>query len=134
MFRNVAGRLAGSATSTVRWALVVPISVSKRLARRVMQLAPGSDEGPADAPAHPATAATRPAAATAPAAGTEAPAPAREDEGPNVVLSLDAPPEQVEPPEDVVGEALAAEHPVPPQPDHVEDETEIVYSSSSEND
>lgn len=66
--------------------------------------------------------------------------PEHSDDKPDVVLAVDAPPEQIDPPVDVVGEALAAEKaqesqkPKQPQPVHVNEETEVVYSTTSDDD
>ena len=62
------------------------------------------------------------------------------DDKPEVVLAVDAPPEEIEPPVDVVGEALAAEKaeesqkPKQPQPVHVNDDNPVVYSTTSDDD
>lgn len=123
MLRSITRRLVGTATSTARLAFTLPIAVTRGVVERVTRLAPGSEEGPADAPARPQ------AVPPTPPETRET-----EDDGPHVVLTLDAPAEDVEPPEDVVGETLAAERPVPPQPQHVESQAEVVYSSSSDED
>ena len=56
---------------------------------------------------------------------------------PEVVLTLDRPAEELEPPIDVVGEALRAETPDQPSPledeGHVEVAEEVVYSTSSDD-
>ena len=70
---------------------------------------------------------------SAPASGSAGPAAAE----PEVVLSLDRPAEHLEPPVDVVGEALQAEAAeVPPahaDADHVEVEEAVVFSTSSDD-
>ncbi len=55
-------------------------------------------------------------------------------------MAVDLPPEQMEEPVDVVGEALAAEAEEPPAPagdaaetDHVEDDHPVVYSTGSKD-
>ena len=56
---------------------------------------------------------------------------------PEVVLTLDHPAEEIEPPIDVVGEALrkeaAEEPPAHADEDHVEVEEEVVFSTSSDD-
>jgi hypothetical protein len=73
---------------------------------------------------------------------TADPAPAATDQEPDahepeVVLTLDRPAEEVEPPIDVVGEALRAETPEQPAPledeGHVELQEAVVYSTASDD-
>ena len=169
MIRNIAGRLTGTAISTGRFAVNIPLGVARTVISHVPFVGgKGSSES---SPAEPkpdstgageavaervpetpvedlATAESKPAKAppaktprAAAKAGTPKAGEAKHDEGkPDVVLAVDTPPEVIEPPIDVVGEALAAERaeearkPKQPQPLHVDDENPVVYSTtSSEN-
>jgi hypothetical protein len=166
VIRQLAGRLTGTAISTVRFATAIPVGVTRSLVERVTHR--GSEHGttsesqpaappprrqqppqrePQEQAAETATAAKRagrkkaaPAGARTRAGTPKAGDVRQEDEAPDVVLSVDAPPEQVELPVDVVGQALAAEEaeqaerPKQPQPVHVDEQAEVVYSSSSDQD
>ncbi len=128
MLRHTAHRLTRASLRTVRFTAGVPLrivgSATRLLGLRVEQT-----------PEHAAEQAGE-STATPPRAATQEP-PVEATDEPHVVLAMDAPPEEVEPPVDVVGEALAEEQaaaarrPSRPQPTHVPEETEVVYSSSS---
>ena len=131
MIRQAAGHLTGTALSTARLVVRLPLWG----ARQVLGHLPGARSAgsgvSAERTAGPAAGATprspeRPRVATPPAQ-TEA------EHEPEVVLSIDAPPAEVEPPVDVVGEALAEEPPPAPGPEHVEEQVEVVYSTSSDD-
>jgi hypothetical protein len=147
VFRHIASRATSIAFSTGRFALGIPVGVVRGVLDHLGGHREDDSGSPLDDAAWREAAAQQAADTPAPRTATEAsaesakggrqgpPKPGRtEDKGPEVVLSIDSPPEQVEPPIDVVGEALANEKPQPPQPEHVEEEVEVVYSSTSEDD
>ena len=127
MIRQAAGHLTGTALSTARLVVKLPLWGARQVLGHVRG---ARDSGEGRASAGPVAEATpqRPRAATPPPqAETEVEA----EREPEVVLSVDAPPAEVEPPVDVVGEALAEEPPPAPGPEHIEEQAEVVYSSSS---
>lgn len=156
ILRQLAGRVTGTAVSTVRFAAGIPLGVARSVLERVIPHGDDSTSAPDATSATDTGAAARESAAEQAAA---TPAPTSDDaqrattsrtgapksgtadeQEPEVVLSIDAPPEEIEPPVDVVGEALAAEQeqaaerPDEPQPVHVPEETEVVYSTASDED
>ena len=148
MFRQIAGRLTGTATSTARFVVTAPFGVARSVLERVAHH--GSGSAPVDDRAGREAATEQAAATPAPTSdeiahvssrqtGTPTSGRPAETAEPEVVLSVDAPPADIEPPVDVVGEALAAEkeqeaqRPREPQPDHVEEQVEVVYSTSSDD-
>jgi hypothetical protein len=168
VIRNIASRVTGTAISTGRFAVNIPLGVARTVVSHVPFVggkhdsaqpasaeptpATGAEEAVADrAPEKPvedlATAESKPAKAPPakkPRAAAKVATPkageVQHAEGkPDVVLAVDTPPEVIEPPVDVVGEALAAEQaeearkPKQPQPVHVEDEHPVVYSSGPES-
>ena len=117
------------AVSALTWA---PRRVVGGVEHLVGQRGPAERTGPTAVPNPARTAATRP---TDQGESPEA----TEPHEPEVVLTLDRPAAQVEPPIDVVGDALRAEQaaPTPQASDlddegHVEVEEEVVYSTSSD--
>lgn len=160
MIRNIASRVTGTAISTARFAVTLPFGIARGVLERVIphgerdtQTQSGGDVSqPAQQAPQPsaqeqaaeaitttggaADARPKPAAkkASTPKAGDVA----TDDDGPVVVLAVDSPPVEVEPPIDVVGETLRAEEqqraqrPDAPQPAHVPEETEVVYSTSTD--
>lgn len=163
MIRHIASRVSGTAISTGRFAVGIPLGVARTLLDHVPFGASRRGEGEtaaegsgaadavsADVPHAPvedqATAKTKPSTApptkaptkarrTAPKAGTpKSGEPGRtHDEGPKVVLTIDTPPEDIEPPVDVVGEALQAEQQQVEPPAEVGDDDPVVYSTSSDD-
>lgn len=171
MFRKIAGRLTGTAASTVRIATAIPVGVARSVLEHVTHRgseddarpdaseSPQRQQPPQREPQEQAAETARPASkkSTTPAAGKKTtPAKTRAkastpkagapqagateaDDKPDVVLAVDAPPAEIEPPVDVVGEALAAEkaeeaqQPRKPQPVHVNDDNPVVYSTTSDD-
>ena len=157
MIRHIASRVTGTAISTGRFAVGIPLGVARTVLGHVPfvgdKLSDGetAPTGGADAVStripqarveDQATAESLPS--TAPPA--DLPRPGRRkgtpkagepghvhDEGPQVVLTIDTPPEEIEPPIDVVGEAIAAEQQQVEPPAEVDDETPVVYSTSSDD-
>ena len=126
--------LTDSVTASVTSHLPGPLAGPVHLAAATLTWVPrklvAGVEAHGDSPAPEAPKPTAPAEREAPQAQAQA--------EPEVVLTLDRPAEQVEPPIDVVGEALRAERaeqarPAPPRADedHVEVEEQVVYSTSS---
>ena len=159
MIRNIASRVTGTAISTGRFAVGIPIGVARTVLSHVPFVGGkhGEDEstprstGPTDAVSEnvpqtsveeQATAEAKPATApptktprTAKKAGTpKAGEPGHvHDDGPEVVLSIDTPPEVIEPPIDVVGEALKAEQQEVEPPAEIVEDNPVVYSTSSDD-
>jgi hypothetical protein len=164
VFRKIASNLTSTAIATTRFATALPVGVARSVLERAGLTGSTKDAVPAtapDAPAAPvvdidpsvqrqATAATKPSKAAprsatpskarksgTPKAGDVAPQ-RSDDDGPQVVLAVDAPPEEIEPPVDVVGEALAAEaqqqeqKQQAPTPDPVDDEDAVVCSTATD--
>lgn len=164
MIRQIAGRLTGAAVSTVRFAAGIPLGVARSAIEHVTHRGDDTSEHDAQgddragresaqqqaaatpAPTRdPAARAAKPGKASSKSAAT--PGKAAPAQGasatpgePEVVLAVDAPPAEFEPPVDVVGEALAAENaekaqrPPKPQPVHVNEDTEVVYSTTTSDD
>lgn len=126
MIRQAAGHLTGTALSTAHLVVKLPLWGARQVLGH-LRGAPDAGEGRASA--GPVAEAT-PQTPQRPPATTSAPQTEAAHE-PEVVLAVDAPPAEVEPPVDVVGEALAEEPPPAPGPEHVEEQVEVVYSSSS---
>ncbi len=159
MIRHIASRVTGTAISTGRFAVGIPLGVARTVLSHVPFVggkhgddtpAPTStstaDAVSANVPpvrvAEQATAQSKPAtappaqrASTAREAGTPKsgePGHAH-DGGPEVVLAVDTPPEEIEPPVDVVGETLQAEQQQVEPPAEVDEEHPVVYSTSSDD-
>jgi hypothetical protein len=122
-------RPVNAAVSTLTWLPRHAAGGSTRSSRREEPTASESSPGPAATSATTHTPSEAAPSEAAPSDDATAPEP-------QVVLTLDRPAEDVEPPIDVVGEALRAESPapVPPLEDegHVEVQDEVVYSTSSD--
>jgi hypothetical protein len=159
VIRHIASRVTGTAISTGRFAVGIPLGVARTVLSHVPFVGGShgddtpaatststadavSDNVPHVRVAEQATAQTKPATAppaqeprTARTAGTPKsgePGHAHDD-GPEVVLTIDTPPEEIEPPVDVVGEALQAEQQQVEPPAEVDDEHPVVYSTSSDD-
>lgn len=126
MIRHAAGTLTGTALSTARLVVRLPLWGARQV---LGHLRGAQDSAEGRASAGPVADAT-PQSPQSPRAATP-PAQAQAEREPEVVLAVDAPPVEVEPPIDVVGEALAEEPPPAPGPEHVEEQVEVVYSSTS---
>jgi hypothetical protein len=166
VFRKIASNLTSTAVATTRFATALPVGVARSVLERLGVTGSAPDVTPdaaredtaARAPVvdidpsvgRQATAATKPSKApprsTTPSKTRKSGTPKAgdvdpqrsDDEGPQVVLAMDAPPEEIEPPVDVVGEALAAEAQEQEQKqqvrtsDPVDDEDPVVYSTATD--
>ena len=130
---SVTAHLPGPLATPVTLAVATVTWVPRRLVGAVHEVAQDATDAARAAEGSGAAHTSEPAPA-------EEPAPAgqpTESTEPAVVLTLDRPAEHLEPPVDVVGEALAAEAaeqpPLHEDEDHVEVEEQVVYSSSSDD-
>ena len=154
MIRHIASRVTGTAISTGRFAVGIPLDLARTVLSHVPfvggkrgDVTPASpstaDAVSANVPrvrvAEQATAQSKPATAPparkprtvgTPTSGEPGHA---HDDGPEVVLTIDTPPEEIEPPVDVVGETLQAEQQQVEPPAEVDDEHPVVYSTSSDD-
>ena len=115
-------------------------TATKAPAKRTAKKAAKKTQGKAKPAAKKTQGKAAPAATEVSAAEASTPGEAHREDEPEVVLAVDLPPEQMEEPVDVVGEALAAEAEEPPAPagdaaeaDHVEDDHPVVYSTDSKD-
>jgi hypothetical protein len=167
VIRTIASRVTGTAISTGRFAVGIPLGLARNVVGHLPFVggkgdaadtggtsAESTTAGDAVREREPqtsvdelATAESEPAAAppverprASATAGTPKAGQTQHDEDtPDVVLAVDTPPEVIEPPVDVVGEALAAaqaeeaQKPPQPQPVHVNDDNPVVYSTTSDD-